>query len=78
MSVVVETCHLTHADRCDRCSARAYVLVVLEWAPGIGDGELLFCGHHYEQHEKALEQRAEIIHDERAQLREHVRDDHHV
>jgi hypothetical protein len=32
---------LTALDRCDRCSARAYVLVE-------GDaGELLFCSHHY-------------------------------
>lgn len=32
---------LTALDRCDRCSARAYVLVQ-------GDvGELLFCSHHY-------------------------------
>jgi len=32
---------LTAIDRCDRCSARAYVLVE-------GDiGELLFCSHHY-------------------------------
>lgn len=32
---------LTALDRCDRCSARAYVLV-----QGI-TGELLFCSHHY-------------------------------
>jgi hypothetical protein len=32
---------LTALDRCDRCSARAYVLVE-------GNaGELLFCSHHY-------------------------------
>jgi hypothetical protein len=32
---------LTALDRCDRCSARAYVMV-----SGI-NGELLFCSHHY-------------------------------
>ena len=36
---------LTKADRCDRCSAAA-VLVMR-----IGDaGELMFCGHHFSQH----------------------------
>lgn len=32
---------LNSLDRCDRCGARAYVLV-----SGI-NGELLFCSHHY-------------------------------
>ena len=32
---------LTANDRCDRCDAQAYVKAV-----GL-DGELLFCGHHY-------------------------------
>jgi hypothetical protein len=32
---------LTALDRCDQCSARAYVLV-----RGI-TGELMFCSHHY-------------------------------
>lgn len=32
---------LSALDRCDRCSARAYVRV-----SGI-NGELLFCSHHY-------------------------------
>jgi hypothetical protein len=36
-----KTSTLTALDRCDRCSARAYVLV-----QG-GTGELLFCSHHY-------------------------------
>ncbi len=36
-----KTRNLNALDRCDRCSARAYVLVM-------GDsGELLFCSHHY-------------------------------
>lgn len=29
-------------DRCDRCSAQAYVKVI-----GKDDMDLLFCGHHY-------------------------------
>jgi hypothetical protein len=32
---------LTSLDRCDQCSARAYVLV-----KGT-TGELMFCSHHY-------------------------------
>lgn len=32
---------LTALDRCDRCSAQAYVMV-----KGVS-GELMFCGHHY-------------------------------
>lgn len=30
-------------DRCDRCSAQAYVLI-----KG-ATGELMFCGHHYDK-----------------------------
>jgi hypothetical protein len=30
-------------DRCDRCSAQAYVMVKGS------TGELLFCGHHYDK-----------------------------
>jgi len=44
---------LTAADRCDRCGARAYVLVCVLVADG-GDHELLFCAHHYQQHERRL------------------------
>lgn len=32
---------LTATDRCDKCSAQAYVSVT-----GV-NGELMFCGHHY-------------------------------
>jgi hypothetical protein len=32
---------LDATDRCDRCSAQAYVKVIGR------TGELLFCGHHY-------------------------------
>jgi len=34
---------LTAHDRCDRCSAQAYVMVKGAM------GELLFCGHHYDK-----------------------------
>jgi hypothetical protein len=34
---------LDATDRCDRCSAQAYVKVIGT------NGELLFCGHHYNE-----------------------------
>jgi hypothetical protein len=34
---------LTAQDRCDRCSAQAYVRI-----KG-GTGDLMFCGHHYDK-----------------------------
>ena len=39
---------LTAADRCDRCGAAA--LHRVEFVAS----ELLFCGHHYRQHEDRL------------------------
>ena len=38
-------------DRCDRCGAQAYVSASREDA-----GELLFCGHHFNKYESALDQ----------------------
>lgn len=40
---------LTLRDRCDGCSAAAYVHVFLT-----DGGELMFCGHHFQKHEVAL------------------------
>jgi len=34
---------LKAVDRCDRCSAQAYVMVKGS------TGDLMFCGHHYEK-----------------------------
>jgi hypothetical protein len=53
---------LTAADRCDRCSAQAYVRATLH-----AGGELLFCAHHGRQHIPALSGLAEI-HDESDRL----------
>jgi hypothetical protein len=47
------------ADRCDRCGSQAFVIV-----KGV-NGELYFCGHHYEKHQKSLESYAFEIVDER-------------
>ncbi len=54
---------LNTADRCDACGAQAYVKVVMPY------GELLFCGHHANQHLIKLEQRALRIQDERSRIR---------
>lgn len=39
----------TAADRCDRCSARAQVRVVLA-----GGGDLVFCAHHARSYDEKL------------------------
>jgi hypothetical protein len=59
---------LDATDRCDRCSAQAYVKVIGKV------GELLFCSHHYNKvvddvvgYEKIMKFMVEII-DERARL----------
>lgn len=52
---------LTAADRCDRCSARAVVVTVMQ-----GGGRLLWCAHHYSQNETALTAGgAVVVRDER-------------
>jgi hypothetical protein len=44
------------ADRCDRCTAQAFIL-----ARGI-KGELMFCGHHYNKSKNSIDSWAfEII-----------------
>ena len=37
------------ADRCDRCGAQAFIL-----ARGI-QGELMFCGHHYNKSKESID-----------------------
>ena len=64
----MKTLVLTSADRCDRCSARAYVLVSV-FVPGSGEHELLFCAHDYRQHEaKLANSGARVQLDQRRQL----------
>ena len=59
---------LTAADRCDRCGAGAYVLVSV-FVPESGDHELLFCAHHYRQHEsQLLSSGARVLLDQRGLL----------
>lgn len=40
---------LAVSDRCDRCGAQAFVRVTLD-----GGSSLLFCGHHFKEHEVRL------------------------
>jgi hypothetical protein len=51
------------ADRCDRCGAQAYVTVRLA-----GGQLLLFCAHHFTEHEAALIAGGYEIKDERTRL----------
>jgi len=55
---------LTSFDRCDRCNAQALVR-----ARGV-NGELLFCGHHYNKYSETLNEWAYDIIDERDKLEE--------
>jgi hypothetical protein len=54
--------YLTAVDRCDRCSAQAYVR-----ATGVS-GELYFCGHHFAGMEESVSKWAFEIIDERDRL----------
>lgn len=53
---------LTHADRCDKCSAQAFVRTVLL------TGDLLFCGHHFSADEAKLRELAVLVQDERESI----------
>jgi hypothetical protein len=64
VNAVLAPAALTAADRCDRCSAQAYVRATLH-----AGGELLFCAHHGREHIPALAGLAEI-HDESDRLTE--------
>jgi len=55
---------LTALDRCDRCSAQAWVKT-----NGV-NGELLFCSHHYNKIENTIKEWAFEIVDERFRLEE--------
>lgn len=57
------TSPLTSADRCDRCSAQAYVRAT--FASG---SSLLFCGHHGNALRPALLVAGAALHDETATL----------
>lgn len=54
---------LTAHDRCDRCGAQAYVRATLP-----GGTELLFCGHHGNEHRPNLLVAGAALHDETEKL----------
>ena len=53
---------LTALDRCDRCGAQAYVRATL-----LSGSELLFCAHHWREHEAKIRPIA-TVHDETTRL----------
>jgi hypothetical protein len=65
MNVIMDFPELLPADRCDRCSAQAFV-ITLHLA-----GHLYWCKHHYEEHLAKLVSdadhptRALAVHDKR-------------
>ena len=56
---------LTLSDRCDSCGAQAFVSVSFPTG-----SDLLFCGHHYRQHETALAAQGGEARDERHRINE--------
>lgn len=54
---------LTAADRCDRCGAAAKVRAILPKG-----GELLFCRHHFNDHEARLVELSAIVEDSAGEL----------
>ena len=70
---------LNATHRCDRCSSRAYVLVLLKYSPGLpASGELTFCCHHFAAFEEALQPYTSQVIDERWQIAGHIADDGHI
>ena len=64
--LVKPTLSLTLADRCDATANRTEAAVVAVWL-GEGAEPLLFCGHHYAEHEARLIAAAWHIHDQRTE-----------
>ena len=53
---------LDSADRCDQCSARAYVRATFT------SSDLLFCGHHFTKAEQQIRAVAKAVLDERSYI----------
>jgi hypothetical protein len=54
---------LTTLDRCDGCGAQAHLRIALA-----GGSELLFCAHHWREHEQQIRNIAVSVHDETSGL----------
>jgi len=66
--MTMKTTVLSAADRCDRCGARAYVLLSV-FVPESGYRELFLCAHDYQQHEPQLARSGvQVVLDQRRQL----------
>ncbi len=61
--LILETVPLNALDRCDRCSAQAYVRAVL-----LNGGELMFCAHHGKEYAEKLKSVSAHIQDESERL----------
>ncbi len=61
--LILESVPLNALDRCDRCSAQAYVRAVL-----LSGGELMFCAHHGKKYAEKLKSVAAHIQDESERL----------
>lgn len=60
---------LTHADRCDVCSAQAWVRTESHYSTL----QLTWCGHHYAEVEQHFNEATHVITDERVHLRQAVK-----
>jgi hypothetical protein len=69
---------LTHADRCDKCGARALVVTTIPLTEG-GTSDLMWCQHHYRQHQELLLEIACAIKDDTTILVENdrLKGEHH-
>lgn len=56
------TRQLRVADRCDKCGAEAFVLAKFV------AGELMFCGHHFNEYELMIREKSYEIVDEREHI----------
>lgn len=59
---VLDAPTLTALDRCDQCSAQAYVRATLV------SGDLSFCGHHWTKYGDAVTRTALSVHNEMHKL----------
>ncbi len=62
-TLTTDVAPLTAHDRCDRCGAQAYIRATLP-----GGTELLFCGHHGNEHRPNLLVAGASLHDETDKL----------
>lgn len=59
-----DQCGMSTIHRCVRCGAQAWVEVVMP-----SGSDLVFCSHHYEEHEPKLLEQADMVADHRPFLR---------